>query len=220
MAVSAIMVNNTTRVSRHAALMSSSHRLQHFLLLSGVASIMPTVTHAFIATHHNCNRNNYQVVTSMKFHRRNVHLPKRNSFQLSSSTSSGEDDDDDDEQPQQQTNNSVTGPIYEMNNSNNTPKIKLFTKEGCTLCDKVKDTLFEIRNDYPHSLYAVDITDEDKQDWFEKYKYDIPVLHMEDVYWTKHRLTKEEAVAALEEVVMEGKFEVRKGEPDAGRLEH
>lgn len=205
------MVNTTTRGSRRAtaALMSSSHhrRLHNFLLLSGVASIMPTVTDAFFATHHHYN--NYQQVASI--HRRNVHLPKRNSFQLSSSS--------DDEQPQQRTN-SVTGPIYEMNDSNNnSPKIKLFTKEGCTLCDKVKDTLFEIRNDYPHSLYAVDITDEDKQIWFDKYKYDIPVLHMEDVYWTKHRLTKEEAVAAIEEV-MGGKFEVRKGEPDAGRLEH
>ena len=31
---------------------------------------------------------------------------------------------------------SVTGPIYEMNG---VTTVKLFTKEGCTLCDKVKD---------------------------------------------------------------------------------
>ena len=31
---------------------------------------------------------------------------------------------------------SVTGPIYDMPYG---PKVKLFTKEGCTLCDKVKD---------------------------------------------------------------------------------
>ena len=31
---------------------------------------------------------------------------------------------------------SVTGPIYEMDDS---PTVKLFTKKGCTLCDKVKD---------------------------------------------------------------------------------
>ena len=105
------------------------------------------------------------------------------------------------------------------NNPNYSPiKIKLFTKEGCTLCDKVKDTLSSIRTDYPHSLYAVDITDEDKQVWFDKYKYDIPVLHMEDVYWTKHRLSVEEAIEGIEEV-MGGEFEVRGGEPDAGRLE-
>lgn len=31
---------------------------------------------------------------------------------------------------------SVTGLIYEMPNA---PSVKLFTKQGCTLCDKVKD---------------------------------------------------------------------------------
>ena len=34
---------------------------------------------------------------------------------------------------------SVTGPIYEMNGITT---VKLFTKEGCTLCDKVKDVSF------------------------------------------------------------------------------
>ncbi|KAK1733273.1 hypothetical protein QTG54_015990 [Skeletonema marinoi] len=202
------MVSNTTTRGSRRALMSSHH---HLLLLSGVASLMPAVTNAFIATnqHHHCNH--HQLTTLI--HRRSVHLPKRNSFQLHSSSSSSDED---------QSTNSVTGPIYEMTNDNAPPpKIKLFTKEGCTLCDKVKDILSEIRTDYPHSLYAVDITDDDKQVWFDKYKYDIPVLHMEDVYWTKHRLTKEEAIQGIEEAVGGGgEFECRKGEPDAGRLEH
>ena len=182
--------------------------------------MMPTImTHAFTTNH--CN-NNHLLLSSRPaiIIHRNVHLPKRKSFQLSSSS--------DDEQSSSTTHNSVTGPIYEMtnedsnnNNNNHTPlpSIKLFTKEGCTLCDTVKQTLSEIKNDYPHSLYAVDITDEDKVVWFEKYKYDIPVLHMEDVYWTKHRLSKEEAIKGIEDV-MDGKFEEGKGEPDAGRLEH
>eukprot|EP00574_Skeletonema_japonicum_P003482 CAMPEP_0201731222 /NCGR_PEP_ID=MMETSP0593-20130828/24964_1 /ASSEMBLY_ACC=CAM_ASM_000672 /TAXON_ID=267983 /ORGANISM="Skeletonema japonicum, Strain CCMP2506" /LENGTH=198 /DNA_ID=CAMNT_0048223941 /DNA_START=22 /DNA_END=618 /DNA_ORIENTATION=+ len=198
------MVSNTTHGSRRA-LMSSRHCVRHFLLLSGVTSMMPTVTNAFTAN----TRNRHQPVASI--HRRNVHLPKRNSIQLSSSSN------------EEQSTNSVTGPIYEMmgadNSTNNIPNIQLFTKEGCTLCDKVKDVLSEIRNDYPHSLYAVDITDDDKQVWFEKYKYDIPVLHMDDVYWAKHRLTKEEAIQGIEEAVG-GEFEVRQGDPDAGRLEH
>jgi hypothetical protein len=103
------------------------------------------------------------------------------------------------------------------------PKIQLFTKEGCTLCDKVKDTLSTIKTTHPHSLYAIDITDEDKLIWFHKYKYDIPVLHMNNVYWTKHRLTTEEAIMAIEEVMNSDdgvSFTMRTGEPDAGRLEH
>jgi hypothetical protein len=35
-----------------------------------------------------------------------------------------------------QSENSVTGPIYELDG---VPTVKLFTKQGCTLCDKVKD---------------------------------------------------------------------------------
>jgi len=30
--------------------------------------------------------------------------------------------------------------------------------------------LESIRDDHPHSLYAVDITDDDKEQWFAKYK--------------------------------------------------
>eukprot|EP00986_Skeletonema_menzelii_P010476 scaffold5098_cov130-Skeletonema_menzelii.AAC.3 len=215
-----MVISNTTRHSQRAALTSSHHsslRRHYFLLLSGITSIMPTVTNAFFIStnHHHHHRRNNQLTTSISH--RNVHLPKRNSIQLSSTTS-------DEEQPTT-TNNSVTGPIYEMtndddnNNNNNPPNIKLFTKEGCTLCDKVKDILLELKTSHPHSLYAVDITDEDKQVWFDKYKYDIPVLHMNEVYWTKHRLTREEAIEAIEEAVG-GVFVGRGGEPDAGRLEH
>ena len=35
-----------------------------------------------------------------------------------------------------QSEDSVTGPIYELDG---VPTVKLFTKQGCTLCDKVKD---------------------------------------------------------------------------------
>ena len=46
---------------------------------------------------------------------------------------------------------------------------------------------------------------------------------MNNVYWTKHRLTVEEAIMAIEEVRNSDdgvSFTMRKGEPDAGRLEH
>ncbi len=177
---------------------------------------MPTVTNSFSVHHAQQMISNKETI-----HKRNVHLPKRNSLQLSSTADDVTNN-----------NKSVTGPIYEMdNNTNNNndgnkpiPKIQLFTKEGCTLCDKVKDTLSTIKTNYPHSLYAIDITDEDnKLTWYNKYKYDIPVLHMNNVYWTKHRLTTEEAIMAIEEVMNSNdgvSFKMREGEPDAGRLEH
>jgi len=42
------------------------------------------------------------------------------------------------------------------------PKVKLFTKSGCTLCDKVVEVLKELRPGHPHSLYTFDITNNDK----------------------------------------------------------
>lgn len=119
---------------------------------------------------------------------------------------------------------SVTGTVYTSNNNNNNDNdndgitIKLFTKEGCTLCDKVKDVLFQVREEHPHTLLQVDITDENHQEWYSKYKYDIPVLHLNDKFWIKHRITLEEATKGLTEAKM-GIFQEQKGEPDAGALE-
>ncbi len=42
---------------------------------------------------------------------------------------------------------------------------------------------------------------------------------MNGIYWAKHRLTTDEAIAAIGEA-NRGDFTVRPGEPDASRLEH
>jgi len=118
---------------------------------------------------------------------------------------------------------SVTGPIYEVLNDDGDKdssaiNVTLFTKEGCTLCDKVKDVLVEVKEDEPHSLYAIDITDDEHVEWFNRYKYDIPVLHINGEYWIKHRLTKEEALEGFKSS-RSGKFVSPKGEPDAAKME-
>jgi hypothetical protein len=112
---------------------------------------------------------------------------------------------------------SVTGTTYTSENPD-ASVVRLFTKEGCTLCDKVKDVLMDIRDDHPHSLEQVDITDPEHKDWFSKYKYDIPVLHIGEQYWIKHRINVEEAKEGLTEA-QEGIFVERQGEPDAGKME-
>ena len=122
---------------------------------------------------------------------------------------------------------SVTGSVYESESSD--VVVTLYTKEGCTLCDKVKDVLREVQqgNDdgFQHSLRQIDITDSDQQDSFDRYKYDIPVLHIssksdvdQSVYWTKHRLTEDEAKEGIAEA-MAGPFEPRKGRPNAAAME-
>ena len=49
-------------------------------------------------------------------------------------------------------------------------------------------------------------------EWWDKYKYDIPVLHVNGAYWTKHRVTAEEVVAAVAEA-RTGAFAPRGGQP-------
>ena len=115
--------------------------------------------------------------------------------------------------------NSVTGTVYDAGaEKKDYPIVQLYTKEGCTLCDKVSDVLRSIREDHPHSLEAVDITDDDKKEIFDKYKWDIPVLHIDGKYWTKHKLDVDEATEALESA-KNGEFEKRRGEPNAGEME-
>jgi thiol-disulfide isomerase/thioredoxin len=112
---------------------------------------------------------------------------------------------------------SVTGAVYSTTDAG-APKVSLFTKEGCTLCDKVKLVLTSVQEDQPHSLEAVDITDTDQINWYDKYKYDIPVLHMNGQYWTKHRMTTEEAVKGLM-TARGGTFTSPPGEPNAAAME-
>ena len=117
---------------------------------------------------------------------------------------------------------SVTGDIYTVDDGDtkHAPHVTLFTKEGCTLCDKVKDVLEQVRSTVPHSLSQYDITD--SSETFAKYKYDIPVLHIGNEYWTKHRLTVDEAVHDLREATNHGgrlAF-ARPGEPNAAAMAH
>ena len=111
---------------------------------------------------------------------------------------------------------SVTGTVYSADNG--APIVTLFTKDGCTLCDKVKDVLVSLKTELPHSLSAVDITDAEHEMWFSKYKYDIPILHIDGQYWTKHRLDEDEARDGLQ-LAIQGDFLPRDGEPDAGEME-
>ncbi|KAG7374953.1 glutaredoxin-like domain DUF836 containing protein [Nitzschia inconspicua] len=112
---------------------------------------------------------------------------------------------------------SVTGQVY-TDHDPKAPIITLYTKESCTLCDKAKDVLLAIKDQHPHSLQQVDITDREHREWWDRYKYDIPVLHINDMYWTKHRLTTDDATKALMQA-KDGKFQPQSGQPNASAME-
>jgi len=113
---------------------------------------------------------------------------------------------------------SVSGIVYEASTADS-PTIRLFTKVGCTLCDKVKDVLASVEPELPHRLVAVDITDDENSEWFSKYKYDIPVLHVGDKYWVKHRLSPEDAREGLAKARSNSFNTANEGEPNAGEME-
>ena len=48
---------------------------------------------------------------------------------------------------------SVTGTVYPA--PGGSPRVTLFTKNQCTLCDKVKAVLVEVREEAPHGLDQV-----------------------------------------------------------------
>ena len=110
---------------------------------------------------------------------------------------------------------SVSGVLYSA--PEDAPTVRLFTKAGCTLCDVAKGVLADAAAARPHTLEAVDITDPEHAAWYEKYKYDIPVLHIDGKYWAKHRITIEESLDALQ-AASENSFEVQGGEPDSSTL--
>lgn len=81
-----------------------------------------------------------------------------------------------------------------------------------------KQVLQSIRKEHPHTLQSIDITDDEHAHWFAKYKYDIPVLHINNFYWTKHRLSKEVAIDALTIAQCGGFTMDQIGEPNADAM--
>lgn len=59
------------------------------------------------------------------------------------------------------------------------PTVLLYTKENCHLCHIVKENLAELAEKYPHTLQAVDITQD--PDLYARYRYIIPVVQIGDI---------------------------------------
>merc|ERR1712030_200686 len=66
------------------------------------------------------------------------------------------------------------------------PVLTLFTKDDCQLCDEALDQLA------PHlhkvKLKEVDITEDGNEEWFGKYRYEIPVFYLQNKFLCKNRI--------------------------------
>jgi len=96
--------------------------------------------------------------------------------------------------------------------SEHVPEVTLFTKPGCTLCDKALAVLRGSQR--PYRLRVVNIEENGCEDWNARYWCDIPVFHVDGKYWTKHKLDSGSVDVALSEAVADGAFVAREGEPD------
>ncbi|XP_063908734.1 acetyl-CoA acetyltransferase, mitochondrial isoform X1 [Zophobas morio] len=67
-----------------------------------------------------------------------------------------------------------------------TPKLTLYTKDPCPLCDEVKEKL-RLFSDRIH-VETVNITQKENVRWLRMYRYEIPVLFLNGQYLCKHSL--------------------------------
>merc|ERR1711894_150970 len=66
------------------------------------------------------------------------------------------------------------------------PVLTLYTKEVCSLCDEAKETLEPYKHRY--KFEEVDIEEDGEDEWFEKYRYEIPVFHLNGKFLMKHKV--------------------------------
>lgn len=68
------------------------------------------------------------------------------------------------------------------------PVLTLYTKHVCPLCDEAKAALESYRHRF--QFEEVDIKAKGNEEWFEKYRYEIPVFHFNGSFLMKHRVNE------------------------------
>ena len=65
-------------------------------------------------------------------------------------------------------------------------EITLFTKDNCSLCLRAKRVLLEFQKRIPLRIIELDITE--NEEWYERYKHDIPVALLNGKELFRHRI--------------------------------
>lgn len=76
--------------------------------------------------------------------------------------------------------------FHRRQNTNTVPKLTLYTKDPCPLCDELKLQLEPFLKRC--TLETVDITRKENLRWLRLYRYEIPVLFFNGEYLCKHKL--------------------------------
>merc|ERR1712013_755399 len=78
------------------------------------------------------------------------------------------------------------------------PVLTLFTKDFCPLCDDALDELGDANLDKV-TLETIDIEEEGNEEWFNKFRYEIPVFFLDKKFLCKNRIDLDAFNSALEE---------------------
>jgi len=78
------------------------------------------------------------------------------------------------------------------------PVLTLFTKDFCPLCDDALDELGDANLDKV-TLETIDIEEEGNEEWFNKFRYEIPVFFLNKKFLCKNRIDLDAFNSALEE---------------------
>ncbi|MBC7473565.1 MAG: glutaredoxin family protein [Candidatus Sericytochromatia bacterium] len=68
--------------------------------------------------------------------------------------------------------------------------VEIFSKPNCHLCDDLKQIIKKVHQDTEFIIKEIDITKDELL--FEKYKYEIPVVHINGLIAFKYRVDENE----------------------------
>lgn len=77
-----------------------------------------------------------------------------------------------------------------------------FTRPRCGLCSEAKHVLEKVSKTIPFAIKEVDITEKSNQEWYDKYAFDVPVMHFQNDGKTEvvmHRISEEQAANLLKQ---------------------
>jgi glutaredoxin len=73
--------------------------------------------------------------------------------------------------------------------------LRIYSKPDCHLCDEAKSVLLRVAREFDIQIEEINI--ETDPEAYEQYRYDIPVIFLNDVKLFKHRVEEEQLRRAL-----------------------
>lgn len=70
------------------------------------------------------------------------------------------------------------------------PVVEIYSKVNCHLCDEAKDVIKKVLTDTQFVMKEIDITKD--PEIFEKYRYEIPVIHINGIIAFKYKVNEDE----------------------------